>query len=134
MLGVPNEMGSVGPSASERGLQVHCELDTTRLVEEVLPVVAVRQWVLSFSLEIRYRLAWDGELVSTVLSIFLRVVQGWYRRQARASGHAGGRSGFVTFVQRFGGSISLNIPLAGDPAPSDLTGDGCAPPCPVANR
>ena len=79
-----------------------------RLTEEVLPAVPVRQWVLSFPYEIRYRLAWDGDLVSAVLAVFLRVVQGWYRRQAKAAGHAGGRCGSVTFVQRFGSSINLN--------------------------
>ena len=79
-----------------------------RLTEAVFPAVPVRQWVLSFPYEIRYRLAWDGELVSAVLAVFLRVVQGWYRRQAKAAGHAGGRCGSVTFVQRFGSSINLN--------------------------
>ena len=78
-----------------------------RLTDEVLPRVPVRQWVLSFPYEIRYRLAWDGELVSAVLAIFLRVVYGWYRRQARAQGHGDGRCGSVTFVQRFGSSINL---------------------------
>jgi hypothetical protein len=29
-----------------------------RLVDEVLPPVPVRQWVLSLPFEIRYRLAW----------------------------------------------------------------------------
>jgi len=76
-----------------------------RLTEEVLPLVPVRQWVLSFPFEIRYRLAWDGALLSTVLAVFLRVVQGWYRRQARAQG---GRCGSVTFVQRSGSSVNLN--------------------------
>ena len=50
-----------------------------RLVEVVLPVVPVRQWVLSFPYELRYRLAWDGELLSAVLAVFQRVVQGWCR-------------------------------------------------------
>ena len=34
-----------------------------RLVDEVIPSVPVRQWVLSLPFEIRYRLAWDGECV-----------------------------------------------------------------------
>ena len=37
----------------------------------------------------------------------LRVVYGWYRRRAQAQGHADGRCGSVTFVQRFGSSINL---------------------------
>ena len=39
---------------------------SARLVDDVLPRVPVRQYVLSFPYEIRYRLAWDGELVSSV--------------------------------------------------------------------
>ncbi len=39
-----------------------------RLADDVLPRVPVRQWVLSFPYEIRYRLAYDGELVATVLA------------------------------------------------------------------
>ena len=79
-----------------------------RLVDEVLPPVPVRQWVLSLPFEIRYRLAWDGKLVSAVLAIFLRVVYGWYRRQARQQGHADGGCGSVSFVQRFGSALNLN--------------------------
>ena len=79
-----------------------------RLTDEILPAVPVRQWVLSMPFEIRYRLAWDGKLVSAVLAVFLRVVYGWYRRQANKQGHAGGRCGSVTFVQRFGSALNCN--------------------------
>ena len=79
-----------------------------RLVDDVLPRVPVRQWVLSFPYEIRYRLAYDGEWVSAVLAVFLRVVGRWYRRQAQAMGHDRARWGSVTFVQRFGSSLNLN--------------------------
>ena len=34
-----------------------------RLTDEVIPSVPVRQWVLRLPFEIRYRLAWDGDLV-----------------------------------------------------------------------
>jgi hypothetical protein len=79
-----------------------------RLTDEVLPRVPVRQWVLSLPYEIRYRLAWDKELVGAVLAVFLRVVFGWYRRQARAQGYEDSRCGSVTFVQRFGSALNLN--------------------------
>ncbi len=79
-----------------------------RLTDEVLPRVPVRQWVLSLPYEIRYRLAWDGDLMSVVLAVFLRVVYGWYRRQARDEGHEGVRCGSVTFVQRFGSALNVN--------------------------
>ena len=78
-----------------------------RLIDEVLPPVPVRQWVLSLPFEIRYRLAWDGKLVSAVLAVFLRVVYGWYRRQAKGQGHDDGRCGSVSFVQRFGSALNL---------------------------
>ena len=79
-----------------------------RLIDEVLPPVPVRQWVLSLPFEIRYRLAWDGKLVRAVLAVFLRVVYGWYRRQAKEQGHGDGRYGSVSFVQRFGSALNLN--------------------------
>jgi hypothetical protein len=79
-----------------------------RLTDEVLPEVPVRQWVLSLPYEIRFRLAWDGDLLSGVLAVFLRVVYGWYRRQAREESHEDARCGSVTFVQRFGSALNLN--------------------------
>ena len=79
-----------------------------RLVDEVLPQVPVRQFVLSLPFEIRYRLAYDGKLISGLLAVFLRVVTAWYVRQARGQGYRGARCGSVTFVQRFGSSINLN--------------------------
>jgi hypothetical protein len=46
-----------------------------RLVDDTFPDGApVRQWVLSLPMQIRYRLAYDGKLLSAVLRIFLRVV------------------------------------------------------------
>ena len=54
----------------------------------------------------RYRLAYDHELCSAVLAVFLRAVFGALRRRAKNEfGVVDGRSGSVTFVQRFGGSI-----------------------------
>ena len=100
-------------SCKKRGFCSSCAgrrmADTAaRLVDNVLPRVPVRQFVLSFPYEIRYRLAWDGKLIAAVLKVFLRVVGRWYRRQAQALGYSDGRCGSVTFVQRFGSSLNLN--------------------------
>ena len=100
-------------SCKKRGFCPSCSgrrmADTAaHLVDEVLPRAPVRQWVLSFPYEMRYRLAYDGEWVSKVLAVFLRVVGRWYRRQAQAMGHGNARWGSVTFVQRFGSSLNLN--------------------------
>jgi len=41
------------------------------LVDRVFPRVPVRQWVLSFPHALRYRLAYDSELVTDVLRVFI---------------------------------------------------------------
>ena len=72
-----------------------------RLVDNVFPTnVPVRQWVLSLPIEIRYRLAYDGKLLSEVLAVFLRVVRGWYYRKAKEAGYQDVRCGSVTHAQR----------------------------------
>jgi hypothetical protein len=76
------------------------------LVDNVIPHVPVRQWVLSLPYEIRYRMSYDKRLISDVLAVFLRVIQGWYRRKAKALGFANVQGGSVSFVQKFGSSLN----------------------------
>ena len=81
-----------------------------QLVDRVLPEVPVRQWVLSLPFALRYRLAYDARLVRDVLHIFVAAVFGSLRRRARV--HSGVRQAqcvAVTFVQRFGGALNLNV-------------------------
>ena len=40
------------------------------LVDEVLPRVPVRQWVLTLPYRLRYRLAWDHVLCRAVLGVY----------------------------------------------------------------
>ncbi len=80
------------------------------LVDRVLPEVPVRQWVLSLPFALRYRLAYDSRLVSDVLRVFVRSIFSSLRRRARERHGIGMfRSGAVTFVQRFGGALNLNV-------------------------
>jgi len=79
------------------------------LVDEVLPDVPVRQWVLSFPYPIRSLLAYDPVLCSGVRRIFVRGVLGFLDRQARQQGHVGARAGALIFVQRFGSALNLNL-------------------------
>jgi len=80
------------------------------LVDHVLPAdVPVRQWVLSVPHRLRYRLAYDHRLCRTVLHVFVRALRSAYRRQARRRGLAGGETGMVTSVQRFGGSVNVHL-------------------------
>ena len=80
------------------------------LVDRVLPEVPVRQWVLSLPFALRYRLAYDSGLVRDVLKIFIRVIFSSLRRRAQKYAGIGNyKCGAVTFVQRFGGAININI-------------------------
>lgn len=80
-----------------------------RLVDEVLPRVPVRQWVLSLPYRLRYLLAWDHALARAVLGVYVRVLLGFQRHRARRYGSRDGRSGSVTVIQRFGGGLNLNV-------------------------
>src|SRR5262245_6971402 len=82
---------------------------TARLVDEVLPRVPVRQWVLSLPYRLRYLLAWDHGLARAVLAVYVRVLLGFQRARARRYGIGDGRSGSVTVIQRFGGGLNVNV-------------------------
>jgi hypothetical protein len=77
-----------------------------RLVDEVLPRVPVRQWVLSLPHRLRYLLAWDHTRARAVLGVSARVLLGFHRHRARRYGIRDGRSGCVTVIQRFGGGLN----------------------------
>ena len=80
------------------------------LVDRVLPEVPVRQWVLSLPFALRYRLAYDAQITSTVLSLFVRTVFASLRRRARQQwGIDRGQCGAVTFLQRFGDALNANV-------------------------
>jgi len=65
---------------------------------------------LSLPIPLRYRIAYDRELCSEVLGVFLRTVFGSLRRRAKEElGVTDGQSGSVSTLQRFGGAINLNL-------------------------
>ena len=53
------------------------------LTDHVVPLVSVRQFVLSFPYWLRYRLAYDHDRCTAVLQIFIGAVLGFYRQRAR---------------------------------------------------
>jgi hypothetical protein len=80
------------------------------LIDRVLPAVPVRQWVLTLPFALRYRLAYDAQLASEVLHLFVRAVFRSLRRRARSRRPmANPQCGAVTFVQRFGDGLTLNV-------------------------
>jgi hypothetical protein len=84
------------------------------LVERVIPRVPVRQWVLSLPYALRYRLAYDARLVTSVLAIFTKTVFASLIRRAGEFGAVrNAQCGAVTFIQRFGSALNLNLHLHG---------------------
>ena len=83
------------------------------LVDEVLPDVPVRQWVLSLPHRIRLLCAYDPELCRTVRSVFVRAVSNAYLRQARRRGLPRPNTGAVVFDQRFDSAVRLDLHFHG---------------------
>ena len=80
-----------------------------RMVDQVLPQVPVRQWVLTLPWDLRLLLAWKHDLARGVLRIAFRVIQRFYRDRVSASGRgSGAQTGSVTVLQRFGSDLRLN--------------------------
>jgi len=66
--------------------------------------------LLSLPFALRYRLAYDAQRTSTVLSLFVRTVFASLRRRARQQWSIDrGQCGAVTFVQRFGDAPNANV-------------------------
>ena len=101
------------------------------LVDRVLPELPIRQWVLTLPYPLRYRCAYDAKLTSEVLRAFLRSLFAELRRRARRKwGVPAAQCGAVTFIQRFGSALNLNVhfhTLALDGVYSHEMGPGCSP-------
>ena len=82
------------------------------LVDEIIPRVPVRQWVLSFPIPLRSRFAVHPELLTPVLAVVQRAIATHLIQQA-GSRRADAVTGAVTLIQRFGSAANLNIHLHG---------------------
>jgi len=84
--------------------------DTAKhFMEEVIPEVPVRQWVLSLPFMHRFILSSDQQLLNTTLQIFIRAISTHYKRKAKSKIFKLSKVGSVNAIQRFGGSVNLNI-------------------------
>ena len=79
------------------------------LVDRVLPDVPLRQYVLSLPHELRRLAAFDPKVLTALSRIFAEAIFASHRKRAASAGIAGAASGAVTCVQRFGGSLNLNV-------------------------
>jgi hypothetical protein len=78
------------------------------LVEQVIPWVPTRQWVVSVPIPLRYWMAPSRELTAKVHTIIRRTIGQYYVNRAVRTGatRATTQPGSVTFLQRFGGSVN----------------------------
>ena len=81
------------------------------LVEQVIPWVPTRQWVVSVPVPLRYWMAASQDLTAQVHTIIRTTIGQYYVNQAvtRGVARANVQPGSVTFIQRFGSAINLNL-------------------------
>jgi len=79
------------------------------LNDNVFPNVPVRQWVLSFPMQVRYMLSYNPKLTTKVLRIYIKTISKYYQRKAIQSELKETKTGGVTFIQRFGSALNLNV-------------------------
>jgi len=80
------------------------------LVDEVFPKAGIRQWVLSFPMPVRFILAKNPKIQGNVLTLVHRAITAYIRKKAKKKGlRARLQPGAVTLIQRFGGSLNLNV-------------------------
>src|SRR5262249_38816169 len=81
------------------------------LVEQVLPWVPTRQWVVSVPIPLRYWTASSPDLTATVHTIIRTTIAQYYVNQAVQGGAKRHKvhPGSVTFIQRFGSAINVNV-------------------------
>jgi hypothetical protein len=81
------------------------------LVEQVLPWVPTRQWVVSVPIPLRYWTASSPDLTATVHTIIRTTIGQYYINQAVTRGLPRDKvhPGSVTFIQRFGSALNLNV-------------------------
>jgi Putative transposase/Transposase zinc-binding domain len=103
-------------SCKKRGFCPSCAArrmaqQAAHLVEQVIPWVATRQWVVSVPIPLRYWMAPSRDLTAKVHTIIRRTIGQYYINQAVKQGATRTRvqPGSVTFLQRFGGSINLHL-------------------------
>jgi len=104
----------VALSCKTRGLCPSCGgrrmMSITRhVMDAVLPHVPTRQWVLSLPHSLRYKLAYDQTLCTAVHRALTKALRAYLRRLARGRGQHDAQTGSVTFVQRYGGGLNLNL-------------------------
>ena len=82
---------------------------SAHLLDEVFPHKPLRQWVLSFPFPLRFLLAKEPKLIGDVLAVVNRALSTYLIKKAGLTKKSGAKTGSVSFIQHFGGSLNLNI-------------------------
>jgi hypothetical protein len=78
------------------------------LVDHILPPVDIRQGGISFPFQLRFLFANYPALTSKILGIVTRLISTHLIQKGGAK-HSTARTGAVTFIQRFGSALNLNV-------------------------
>ena len=81
-----------------------------RLVESVIPEIPTRQWVLSLPAPLRFLVAYDAKSLNVVVKIFIQTIFSHLKHKANRP-KSKLIPGAVTYIQRFGSALNLNLPL-----------------------
>jgi hypothetical protein len=79
--------------------------------DHVLPRVPIRQWVVSFPWPLRLVFASRPQWLTRVLGIVTRALSSAVIRRAGLGPGQGAQTGIVTFIQRYGSALNLNVHL-----------------------
>ena len=101
-------------SCKKRGVCPSCSArrasDTAiHLTDHVLPRVPYRQWVFTLPYRLRFLLSRDPRRLTIVQGACIRALFAHVRKRARAMGLQATHPGAITFVQRFGSALQLNV-------------------------
>jgi hypothetical protein len=78
------------------------------LLDEVLPPMPLRQWVLTMPIPLRFLCAADTRALNEVLACVQHCLAAHLIERAHLTRHTA-RTGAITFIQRFGGSVNCHI-------------------------
>ena len=92
------------PSCGTRRMAVNPVL----LIDHILPMVDMRQWVISFPFQLRFLFANYTTVMSKVLSIVTRLISTHFIQKGGAKDSTA-RTRAVTFIQRSGSALNLNF-------------------------
>ena len=78
------------------------------LVDNVLPHIPYRQFVLSYPFPLRYFINASRELCGKIHNIVTASIHSYYKKTAEKSGIKNPAAGSISFLQRFGSDLRLN--------------------------